>query len=453
MAGMLIAGAAAPAAAADGPVVTSTGFTEGQWVRPGQKVQPTVSADTVKLQLLVNGGVRSTWPWPVVHPTLGVGAAEHDTDIDVTIRAFDADGNTGEATTRVRVDVYKPKPAYTPAQDEAVHGRTTITVTPDVDDYVKVSMHSYDGTELAKVTAAPWVIEHDFTGEDGKVYFVATDVAGNVSQQYLARYRVDERGPDVELFDTFIQPGSAYLQARVFDVSPVERIEWWVEGALRATGTSLTYDFGAAERVNPVEIRAWDKWGNRSVVTIPVRTDSTAPVVSKVTPDYKQLVRGTSVTSTITATDPSGFHYVDLNGEVFGENVAGPTGTFTGSRQLGRDGYLTLYWQVSDRAGNMTRFPRTFIVDNTRPAITKITAPGANAKVGSQVKTSMSATDLNGVKEVQMWVNGKLTLSDSKAPYSMTLNTAKYGKSFTVAFYAVDKAGNVISTTRRTWRR
>jgi hypothetical protein len=65
----------------------------------------------------------------------------------------------------------------------------------------------------------------------------------------------------------------------------------------------------------------------------------------------------------------------------------------------------------------------------------------------------MAATDRNGIRVVQMWVNGKLTLSDSKAPYTMSLKTKKSGTSFTVAFYAVDKAGNTISTSRRTWRR
>jgi hypothetical protein len=52
-----------------------------------------------------------------------------------------------------------------------------------------------------------------------------------------------------------------------------------------------------------------------------------------------------------------------------------------------------------------------------------------------------------------MWVNGKLTVSDPSAPYHLTLNTAGYGKSFTVAFHAVDKAGNAISTSARTWKR
>ena len=35
----------------------------------------------------------------------------------------------------------------------------------------------------------------------------------------------------------------------------------------------------------------------------------------------------------------------------------------------------------------------------------------------------------------------------------MNVDTSKRGKSFTVAFYAVDKAGNAVSTSVRTWKR
>ncbi|GLZ00235.1 hypothetical protein Acsp02_74870 [Actinoplanes sp. NBRC 103695] len=266
----------------------------------------------------------------------------------------------------------------------------------------------------------------------------------------------DDAGPRVTVDGgtvVYRWPGLAYLWAELDDQSSLGRIEWWVDGALRSTERDLSYDFGATVRRIPVEVRAWDTWGNASVTTIQVQLDHTAPVVTKVTPNFRQLVRGTRMTSTLTATDPAGFMYAELEDTKVGEGTPGPTATFTASTRLGRDGQYMFFWHVMDRVGNSMTFPRTVIVDNTRPTITKITAPAANAKVGSQVKTSMSATDLNGVKEVQMWVNGRLTLSDSKAPYTMALSTPKYGRSFTVAFYAVDKAGNTISTSRRTWRR
>src|SRR4029453_10198012 len=96
---------------------------------------------------------------------------------------------------------------------------------------------------------------------------------------------------------------------------------------------------------------------------------------------------------------------------------------------------------------------RTVIVDNTLPKITSVTAPASGAKVPATVKTSMTATDLNGITRVELRVNGKLVLSDAKAPYNLNLDATKYGKSFTVAWYALDKAGNLVSTSRRTWKR
>ena len=35
----------------------------------------------------------------------------------------------------------------------------------------------------------------------------------------------------------------------------------------------------------------------------------------------------------------------------------------------------------------------------------------------------------------------------------MNVDATRYGSSFTVAFYAVDKAGNAVSTSPRTWKR
>ena len=455
LAGTLIAGAAAPAAAADGPVIISTGFTAGQRVPLVMWPQPVLSDDVTQVEYVMNGKLSDTYDWPDDRVRLFFDAKDHETDIDLTLRAWDAAGRVARATVRVRVDAQRPVPqTYTPGPSSWVHGPTTITVTPDADDYAEVALYRTGGAQLAKVTQAPWVLQHDFTGEDGLVYLVAKDTAGNVSGQFEPRYRVDDAGPVVDVRSRFVKPGRSSLSSVVEEVSGLSRIEWWIDGALRSTERDVTYDFGTRIRTVPVEVRAWDVAGNSSVTTIPVQLDNTAPVVSKATPDFQQLVRGKSVTSTITATDAAGFASVQLDrGDPLTTNVPGPTRTFTASRPLAGDGYLTLNWTVVDGAGNVTKFPRTILVDNTLPKITKITAPATNTKVGGQVKTSVTATDQNGIREVQIWVNGELTLSDSKAPYDLTLNTTKYSRGLTVAFYAVDKAGNTISSSIRTWKR
>ena len=342
---------------------------------------------------------------------------------------------------------------YSPRAESIVHGPTTIRFTAPGDEVAEVVLTSGDGTVLGRDTEAPWAIDFDFTGYRGDVWYQARDSDGNRSPRYRADYTVDDDGPTIALKNLFVAPGVHRISAEFADRSAMAKVEWWIAGALRGTGVGVDYDFGPVARVVPVEIRAWDNHGNQTVRTFDVQVDNTVPVVKKVTPDYKQLVRGTSVTSTVTVTDPAGFSRVNLSGAVVAGKVDGPTATFTGKFPVGKDGYYTLRWNVVDSVLNRTTFPRTFVVDNTRPKITKVTAPASGAKVGPVVTTSMTATDLNGIREVQVWVNGKLTNSDARAPYVMNVDTSKRGKSFTVAFYAVDKAGNAVSTSVRTWKR
>jgi len=75
------------------------------------------------------------------------------------------------------------------------------------------------------------------------------------------------------------------------------------------------------------------------------------------------------------------------------------------------------------------------------------------AKLTKKTTLAASASDKNGVAKVQLLVNGKVVATDTKAGYSFTLNPKKYGKKFTVQLRAYDKAGNVKTLGKRTYRR
>lgn len=85
--------------------------------------------------------------------------------------------------------------------------------------------------------------------------------------------------------------------------------------------------------------------------------------------------------------------------------------------------------------------------DTTLPTV-KIDSPVNGASVsGSSVTISASASDNIGVARVEFWVNGKLTSSDSAAPYSFKLNLRKLKGLLTIEARAVDAAGNTASTS------
>jgi hypothetical protein len=50
-------------------------------------------------------------------------------------------------------------------------------------------------------------------------------------------------------------------------------------------------------------------------------------------------------------------------------------------------------------------------------------------------------------------INGKVVATDTTAAYKFSINTKKYGKKIQVRLRAYDRAGNVTTTSTRTWYR
>ncbi|MFB9692628.1 Ig-like domain-containing protein [Amorphoplanes digitatis] len=441
---------AGPAAADSVPVVTSTGLAEGQLIGIQQTVRPSVSADTVRIDVLVDDRLvaRSrTAPFAV---TLYAPVDLDDRDVDVTVRAYDVAGVTGEAKTRVHVDAERPDANFTPRMVSVVHGPTTITV--DVPDDVVSVVLSDDAGEIDRATGAPWTLDWDATGHNGKVRFAVTDRAGNVST-FKGGYRVDDLGPQISLYrhpdSPETQPaGESYLDAEVKDLTGLSRIEWWVEGAIRSTDRALRYDFGPRSRTVPIEVRAWDTWGNASVTALSVVIDADAPRVTSITPANLALVRGSRITSTVQATDATGVSWATLDGA-----ASDLTAPYTSSIPAGRDGRKTLTWYVIDYWGYTTTARRVVIVDNTKPTLKITKGPKNKAKVKGTVKVTASAGDRNGVGRVELLINGKVVAKDVKPGYSFSIKTSRYGKKLKVVLRAYDKAGNSTKTATRTWYR
>jgi len=69
------------------------------------------------------------------------------------------------------------------------------------------------------------------------------------------------------------------------------------------------------------------------------------------------------------------------------------------------------------------------------------------------VKLTVSATDRNGMKRVELLINGKVVAKDTRAAFTFSINPRKFGKKIKVKIRGYDKAGNVTTTSTRTWRR
>jgi hypothetical protein len=463
-AALLVAPAAGPASAtgssADNtpPTVSSTGLSDGQVIGRSQQIRPAWADDlaVVKVEVLVGDEVTRTYqPVPASGAVLlAPPKSSNGTDVDVTVRAYDAAGNSGAATTRVHVDLDPPSGAFDPPLQSIVGGVVTIAVTGLPDDVAKITLWDESTARyVATTTAAPWTLTWDTTGlpTGGRwVQFAVYDRVNNF-QLYRGFYGVDNSKPEIRVEFPAVQGRIAKvstLHSVIFDSVPDDRIEWLVDGTLRATGKSFTWDTEGENRTATLEVRAVDEAGNSATHTSKVVLDNAGPSITGISPGHRALVRGNTFRTTVYANDGAGIHEAYLHD---GYTVSRGPSTF--DALSGRDGARTLTWFVTDRLGNTSRMSRTVVVDNTRPALKITKAPKNGAKVRGTVKVTASASDRNGIGRVELLVNGKVVARDVKAGYAFSINTRKYGKKIKIQLRAYDKAGNATTTTTRAWRR
>ncbi|WP_436524806.1 Ig-like domain-containing protein [Actinoplanes sp. HUAS TT8] len=454
------------------PVIDNIGLTDGQVYNQMSVFQPTVHDDTgvIMLETLVDG-VRSR-KFSVTRTGTRVGvdltSVPDGTEVEIKLRAYDAAGNVAEKTVRVIADINVPHARISPASGTVMHsGPLTITVNDLPADIAKVALYDTGtGKNLDVRTEAPWTF--DLTTVPG-VKFVnlrLTDVRGNLGGA-SASYAIDDTPPvisdlaysresvvsgvpinvKVTTAGATIGPVGT-LTATATDLT-LRKTEWYVDGELKSTGSTLNWDDRASTRTSAtIEIRATDALDQTTSKVFPVTIDRTGPVVTSLTPAQNALVRGSYFVTNSTVKVPSELVDAELVGLPSIANAPGGLAIYPK-----KDGPLTFTWWYVDKLGNQSFASRTVIVDNTRPALKLTKAPKNQAKLKGKVTVTATASDKNGVAKVQLLVNGKLVATDYRAGYAFSINTAKYGKTFKMQLRAYDRAGNYIYTTTRTYRR
>ncbi|MEU8657018.1 Ig-like domain-containing protein [Actinoplanes philippinensis] len=459
---------AAPARAADttAPTVSLIGFNDGQAIGSNVRFTPVVKDDVavVAVDILVNGIYANSMSSVdgVYFDAADLRGVKHGEELDLTVRAWDAAGNHGDRTVRLRADLEAPTATITPDDDDdtILAGPATITASDVSPDTAQVIFADATGP-LATRTAAPWTLTWD--NRDPRKYqslsVTVIDRARNKTR-YELYYKGDDTGPSVWATTNWIPevvgPGPGYLAVAYDDPRDVARIEWWIDGGLRSTTQVMhTYDFGTADRIADVEVRAFDALGNVTVLTRKVHVDATGPTITSVTPAQGALVRGNTLRTEIKATDSSGLNQgypAVFVTDPFGNQYPLSSAPYRQSLFL-VDGPARISWTVYDRFRNPTVVRRDVIMDSTVPSVAFTKAPKNKAKVKGAVKVTASAWDRNGVNRVELLINGKVVARDAKAGYAFSINTKKYGKKIKVQVRAYDRAGNARISTARTWYR
>jgi archaellum component FlaF (FlaF/FlaG flagellin family) len=355
-----------------------------------------------------------------------------------------------------------PDITFSPADHAIVRGTVTVTAGNVADDVVRIALtNQVTGQEITAATAAPWELSWDTVAHPRSISLIVTDRAGH-HWRFDPTWTSDNLAPtihDLTYYSAGKVPGRVHgltqLNAPLSDATGVNHVQWLLDGTLISqsqstssatfTGDLLTWNFGTAEGTHQLEVRAWDRAGNESARTFPIAVDNTGPTIVSASPANGALLRGSRISGTIKATDPSGVTIAVLN------HYDAPK--FAASIPAGTDGKHTITWWVADGVGNSRYLTRTVTVDNTRPTLKITSGPKDKAKVKGTVTLKASASDHNGVNRVELLVNGKVVAKDTTAGYSFSINTTKYGKTLKVQLRAYDKAGNSLTTSTRTWHR
>ena len=200
-------------------------------------------------------------------------------------------------------------------------------------------------------------------------------------------------------------------------------------------------------------------WSNNGMLdadaALTVTTDATPPLITGVSsPGAGSRNHGTiTVTPTGVGDTWSGVRnvYLYADGVYQAQDYTAPYSLKYNSSK--RNGTVKLQIRVYDKAGNRTDFERSIIADNVLPAVKITSGPNNRAKVKGTVKLTATASDANGVRRVELLMNGKVIQQDATSPYAFSFTAAKQPKSMKVQIRAVDNAGNIRYDTTRNYTR
>lgn len=175
--------------------------------------------------------------------------------------------------------------------------------------------------------------------------------------------------------------------------------------------------------------------------------DVTAPSVSFAAPAAGATVSGV-VAVQVNAADDVGVASVSLyvDGVLFAADTAAPFAFNWGSSRVGNGAHV-LRAVASDAAGNTAAAEQSInvsnFVDTTAPTVA-ITAPADGAQIGNSVSVTVNAADNVGVSRVELWVDGVLKATSTRAPYSTSWNSRRASRgAHALECRAYDAAGNM----------
>lgn len=438
----------------DGSTTAASSVTVNGTVLDGAAVSITSAPAGVLASVAAGGGV-----WSGDVPLAAEGPNT------VTVNALDQFGNLGGSSITVVRDTIAPTASFVAPADGEVVSRLSVTVVVAVADATAMSVEFADGS--TQVSAGEQVATRTLALMPGanRLVVAVLDAAGNRTQ-IERTVTVDLDVPVVTILapadGAWFGPGQATapVLAQVDDISPttVTSAPTGLAASLPAGGGLVPGTVPLVEGLNTITVRASDPVNAAGSAAITVRLDTTPPLVAVRAPGAEALVRGT-LDIAIDAED-AGIGVAELRCYLDGQNApfavldAAPYELQLDTAALA-DGPHALVVQAIDRLGNSaTSAVRTFVVDNTPPAVALL-SPLANSVLSGTAELQLRVTDAtSGVVTCSALTNGLVpapldpSFADA-APLPvrdlvLREDTARHGDgALAVRVRVVDAAGNV----------
>lgn len=285
--------------------------------------------------------------------------------------------------------------------------------------------------------------------------------------------------------------GTVKVQSTVYDVSPIAKVEFYVDGALKHTvqgGSAYEYGWdtkSVGNGTHSLQVKAYDtvtpaNVGTSSVVSVNVNNPpavgqldlQSSLIVDKPTLGAGETVSATAVYKNNTAWAVT-VKDIQLSARIPGSTTVQPTYftpdttgpytvqpgasiVFTGKHTVAPSEPTGTYWafaQYIDSASviHTDTTETSFVVtapDTTAPTIA-ITSPAAGAEIlaGNTVQIAIDAADNSAVTKVEVAIDNVTKGTLTATPYSYSWNTGNVtAGQHTITARAFDAAGNVTAS-------
>jgi len=386
----------------------------------------------------------------------------------ISAKAYDNAGTVGQSTV-LAVVVNNPQPDRTapsvsltsPVNNSMVGGTTLISAEASDDTAVTRVDYFLNGALRASSNTPPytfaWSTKAEVNG-DFAIMAQAYDAAGNVGQSTSVVVEVlnDTTAPVVSIISPVTRSSVAGLVAVLASASDnvaVTRVEFYVDGTLKATSTSAPYSFTwntetLTNSAYTLTAKAYDSAGNVASAGIPINVfyDGSAPTITTFSmPTTKNStivpVLGLLATDNVAVTS----YLITESATVPSASAAGWSAVPPTSFTFAGTGLRTAYAWAKDGAGHVSAASSaTVLIDTFLPVIKSLSL----ASGSSSVTIKAAATDNIGVTKMELYVDGALQLQAAADNFTFVwIAGLKKSQSITVKVY--DAAGNVRSQSFR----